>query len=274
MFRSLRRMWRYIGTKLGMSFDSMADPKVQLQQAITEMQQRHSQLIDQAAAVIANERELDIKVGDAQKKDQQLSASTREALRLSEAARGKGDTTKADRYEQTARAFAAQLASIEQQLKDYQDLRVKAQASSDNAKKMVDQNAFSLRESMAKRDQLTTQFESAKMQEQMNKSMQQAAGLAAPGSVPTFDEVQGKIASRYAKAMGKAELLSGGVDQQMMEVQQQVLASQGDAKLDEIRASMGLAAPGGGAVKGLDAPAETTVVDTGSETVNVPQQGT
>jgi phage shock protein A len=270
MLKTLRRMWRYVGTKLGMSFDAMADPKVQLQQAIEEMQKRHQQLIDQAAAVIGNLRELDIKIGNAEQQDAKLTQATKESLRLSGEARAKSDNTGADRYEATARAFAAQLASIESQLTDLRDLREKAQAASDNAKKMVDQNAFALREAMAKRDQLTTQLESAKMQEQMNKSMQAASGLAAPGAVPTFEEVQTKVASRYAKAMGKAELLSGSVDAQMVEVQQKVLAGAGDAKLDEIRRSMGLAE--GSNAKGLEAPGEPTIVDAASDTADVSKE--
>ncbi|GAC1340275.1 MAG: phage shock protein PspA [Candidatus Dormibacteria bacterium] len=263
MARTLQRWFNYFGTKMGMSLEARADPQVQLQQAVDEMQRRHSQLIDQAAAVIGNLRELDIKIGEAEKKDAQMTASTREALRLSQSARAAGKTAEADRYEQTARAFAAQLASIESQLNDYRDLHEKAQAASDNAKRMVDQNAFQLREAMAKREELETQLQSAKMQERMNASMQSATGLAAQAAVPTFEEVQKKIGGRYAKALGKAEILGGGVDQQMLEVQQRVLASSGDAKLEEIRRS--LEGPAGGPGTGqhtLGAAAGDTVVDT------------
>ncbi|MFN2452136.1 MAG: PspA/IM30 family protein [Candidatus Dormibacteria bacterium] len=259
MARTVRRLFNYFGTKFGMSFEARADPQVQLQQAVDEMQRRHSQLIDQAAAVIGNLRELDIKIGEAEKKDAQMTASTREALKLAQAARAKGNTAEADRYEQTARAFAAQLASLESQLRDYRDLHEKAQAASDNAKRMVDQNAFQLREAMAKREELETQLQSAKMQERMNASMQSATGLAAQAAVPTFEEVQKKIGGRYAKALGKAEILGGGVDQQMLEVQQRVLASSGDAKLEEIRRS--LDGPAGGTPRGIEAPRDDVVLD-------------
>jgi len=271
MARTLQRWFHYFGTKFGMSFEARADPQVQLQQAVDEMQRRHSQLIDQAAAVIGNLRELDLKIGEAEKKDAQMTASTREALKLAQSARAGGDPAAADRYEQTARAFAAQLASLESQIKDYRDLHEKAQAASDNAKRMVDQSAFQLREAMAKREELETQLQSAKMQERMNASMQSATGLAAQAAVPTFEEVQKKIGSRYAKALGKAEILGGGVDQQLLEIQQRVLASSGEAKLEEIRRSLeapaGMGGPGPRALEapGADDVVETTVVeDSGS----------
>ena len=52
MFKSLKRWWRYMGTKLGMTFEEMADPKVQLEQAIVEAQEQHRRLKEQAASVI------------------------------------------------------------------------------------------------------------------------------------------------------------------------------------------------------------------------------
>ena len=56
MFKSLKRWWRYLGTKLGMTFEEHADPKVQLEQAIVEAQEQHRRLKEQAASVIANQK--------------------------------------------------------------------------------------------------------------------------------------------------------------------------------------------------------------------------
>jgi phage shock protein A len=56
------RMWRYLRTALGMKFDEMADPKVQLEQAIQEAQEQHRQLKEQAASVIANQKQTESKL--------------------------------------------------------------------------------------------------------------------------------------------------------------------------------------------------------------------
>ena len=48
MLKTLKKWWKYIGAKLNMSFDEKADPKVQLEQAITEAQDQHRRLKEQA----------------------------------------------------------------------------------------------------------------------------------------------------------------------------------------------------------------------------------
>ena len=55
MFKSIKRWWKYFTAKLNSSFNEKADPKVQLEQAITEAQEQHRRLKEQAANVIAKE---------------------------------------------------------------------------------------------------------------------------------------------------------------------------------------------------------------------------
>jgi phage shock protein A len=62
--------------------------------------------------------------------------------------------------------------------------------------------------------------------------------LAAPGNVPSLDEVRDKIEARYAKALGGAELASNSVEGRMLEVEKSTMDVAGQARLDQIRASM------------------------------------
>ena len=49
MFKSLKKWWKYMGAKVSSVFNEKADPKVQLEQAITEAQDQHKRLRQQAA---------------------------------------------------------------------------------------------------------------------------------------------------------------------------------------------------------------------------------
>jgi len=60
MFKALKRWWKYMTAKVSGSLDERADPKVQIQQAITEAQEQHRRLIDQAANVVANQKQLEM----------------------------------------------------------------------------------------------------------------------------------------------------------------------------------------------------------------------
>ena len=44
MFKALKRWWKYLGAKVNSAFNAKADPKIQLEQAITEAQDQHRRL--------------------------------------------------------------------------------------------------------------------------------------------------------------------------------------------------------------------------------------
>ena len=51
------RWWKYFTAKLSSDFEERADPKIQLEQAITEAHTTHKQLTEQAANVIAQQKQ-------------------------------------------------------------------------------------------------------------------------------------------------------------------------------------------------------------------------
>ena len=60
MLQYLKRRWKYLTAKLSGSFEENADPKVQLEQAIREANEQHRRLKEQAANVIANQKQTEI----------------------------------------------------------------------------------------------------------------------------------------------------------------------------------------------------------------------
>jgi len=230
--------WKYFMALLSGKLDEHADPKIQIQQAIEEAQRQHQQLTQQAAAVIGNQRQLEMKLARQMSEVEKLQGSARQALVLADQARAAGDEAKAQQYEQTAQTFATQLVAAEQSMEDLKSLHDQALQAAEQAKRAVEDNAHRVQTKLAERSKLLTQLEQAKMQEQVSASLSSMSQLSAPGTTPSLDEVREKIESRYAKALGSAELAQNSVEGRMMEVQKSTLDMAGQSRLDQIRASM------------------------------------
>ncbi|GAA0722279.1 PspA/IM30 family protein [Dactylosporangium roseum] len=230
--------WKYLMALFGAKIDEYADPKVQIQQAIEDAQRQHQALVQQAAAVIGNQRQLEMRLSRQMSEVEKLQGSARQALVLADKSRAEGDEAKATQYEQTAQVFATQLVAAEQGMEDLKTLHDQSLNAAAQARKAVENNAMMLQQKLAERTKLLSQLEQAKMQETVAKSLESMSGLAAPGNTPSLDEVREKIERRYANAMGRAELASNSVEGRMLEVQRSTLDMAGSSRLDQIRASM------------------------------------
>src|SRR6195952_2345149 len=120
------KAWKYLMAAFSSKIDEYADPKVQIQQAIEEAQRQHQALSQQAAAVIGNQRQLEVKLNRQLGEIEKLQSSARQALVLADEARGQGDQTKAQQYEQAAESFASQLGTAEQSVEDLKTLHEQA----------------------------------------------------------------------------------------------------------------------------------------------------
>lgn len=234
------KSWKYFMSWFGAKVDEKADPKIQIQQAIEDAQKQHQALCQQAAQVIGNQRQLEMKLNKQMGDVDKLQGSARQALVLSDQAKKSGDAEKGTSYEQTAQAFATQLVSAEQSLTDLKNLHEQSVQASDQARKAVDQNAAMLKQKIGERTKLLSKLEQAKMQEKVSDSLQSMSELAAPRNVPSFAEVEEKIEQRYATALGRSELASTSVEGRMLEVEKSTLDFAGASRLDEIRAGMEL----------------------------------
>ena len=230
--------WRYLMALFGAKIDEYADPKVQIQQAIEDAQRQHQALVQQAAAVIGNQRQLEMKLSRTMDEVQKLQSSARQALVLADKARAAGNEDEAVKYETTAQTFATQLVASEQSMEDLKTLHDQALSAATQARQAVENNSHLLQQKLAERTKLLSQLEQAKMQETVARSLESMSSLAAPGNTPSLDEVREKIERRYATAMGRAELASNSVEGRMLEVQKSTLDMAGASRLDQIRASM------------------------------------
>lgn len=232
------KFWKYLMASFSSKIDEHADPKVQIQQAIEEAQRQHQALSQQAAAVIGNQRQLEMKLNRQLGEVEKLQASARQALVLADEARGNGDDAKATQFENAAQSFATQLVTAEQGIEDLKTLHDQSLQAAAQAKQAVERNAMVLQQKLAERTKLLSQLEQAKMQEQVSKSLNQMSELAAPGNTPSLEEVRDKIEKRYTTALGSAELAQNSVQGRMMEVQASTTEMAGQSRLEQIRASM------------------------------------
>ncbi|MEO6880853.1 MAG: PspA/IM30 family protein [Mycobacteriaceae bacterium] len=232
------KAWKYTMALFSAKVDEHADPKVQIQQAIEDAQRQHQGLSQQAAAVIGNQRQLEMKLNRQLGEVEKYQANTRQALVLADEARSKGDEAKAQQYEQSAETLAAQLITAEQGIEDLKQLHDQAIQAAGQAKSAVQQNATRLEQKLAERTKLMSQLEQAKMQEQVSASLRSMSELSAPTNTPSLDEVRDKIEKRYATALGSADLAQNSVQGRIAEIEQSTVQMAGHSRLEEIRASM------------------------------------
>src|SRR6201990_1591303 len=231
------KAWKYLMALFSSKVDEYADPKVQIQQAIEDAQRQHQALTQQAAQVIGNQRQLEMRLNRQLADIEKLQVNVRHALTLADQATASGDTAKATEYNNAAEAFAAQLVTGEQSVEDLKTLHDQALSAAAQAKKAVETNSMVLQQKIAERTKLLSQLEQAKMQEQVSASLRSMSDLAAPGNVPSLEEVRDKIERRYANAVGAAELAQGSVQGRMLEVQQAGLQMAGPSRAGQMRAS-------------------------------------
>ncbi len=239
MLKAIRRWWRYLGTKLGMRLDEVADPKVQLEQAIGEARDQHRFLTEQAANVIANQAQLQTRLDRSIEEYGRVTASARQAVVLADQATRTGDTAKARSYTQAAEAFIARQIVLEREIDFLKRSLLDAAAATERAKQAVRTSSSALQTKLAEREALLSRLDQAEMQEQMNAAMRQLTASVG-GDSPTLDEVRDKIDRRLAAAQAMTEVSGAGVDMQMLEVEEAQRQAETDVRLGRLRSQMGI----------------------------------
>ncbi|MET1040577.1 MAG: PspA/IM30 family protein, partial [Acidimicrobiales bacterium] len=122
MIKLFRRWWNYLTAKLSGDFEARADPKVQLEQAIREAQDQHRRLKEQAANVIANQKQTELRLNRALGELEKVGANTRQALVMAHDAEVAGDTKKAGEMNAAAESFANRSIALERDVEDLKTL--------------------------------------------------------------------------------------------------------------------------------------------------------
>jgi phage shock protein A len=241
MLKYLKKRWNYLVAKLGGNFETNADPKVQLEQSIAEAKDQHKRLRQQAANVIANQKQTELRLNRSIEELERVNGNARQAVTMADDAQKSGESDKAERYTDAAEQFANRLLTLEQEIDSLKSLHFQASEAADQAKNAVEQNSDVLQKKLGEKQALLSQLDQAKMQESVNQAMT-TLSEAVGEDVPTFNEVRDKIEARYAKAKATAELTEGNVEVQMLEIEKAARNVEAHSRLDAIKADLGIEA--------------------------------
>lgn len=242
MFKVLKKWWKYLTAKSNRNFDQKADPAVQLEQALSEAQGQHRRLKEQAANVIANQKQAELRLNAKMNELEKLNGNARQALIMAADAAKAGDTAKATQYNSAAETIANQLIQVENDVEGLKAMVMDSTQASDQAKAAVQQNGRLLQQKLSEKQKLLSQLDQARMQEEMNAAMNQLQETVGD-DVPTLNEVQEKIEARYAKAKATSELQDVSVETSILEIEQATSNVEAQSRLSELRAELGLDSP-------------------------------
>jgi phage shock protein A len=240
MWRTIKKWWHNLWGKAEARVDASADPTVQLNEAIRDAQEQHRQLTEQAAAVIANQKQAEMRLNSKMGELEKLNTNARQALKMASAAQTGGDATKAQQYGTAAESIATQLITVEKDVEDLKVTVLESTQAAQQAKQAVQTNSRRLQEKLAEKNKLLSKLDQAKMQEQLNKAM--GSLTASVGDeLPSFNEIQEKIEARYARAKGMSELQEESVEGRIAEIEQASVNVEAQARLEAMKAELGLA---------------------------------
>ena len=222
-----KRIWAYIQQLFRSGAEAAMDPKIEVEAAISEAKRQDQALRNQAAKVIAHRTQLEQKLEKAADTAGQSREIAKQALMKAEESKAAGDTAAYEKWTRAAQAQALKMQAAENNLNGLREQYELAAAQADEAKKAVQLNASRVQELAAKRMELLGQLEQAKMQESVNKAMSSMTA-ALDQEAPSLASVEEKISRRMADAKAHAEL------------REAISLAGADAKLEELRAELGL----------------------------------
>lgn len=279
MANPLSKGWKYLKASLDQKIDENADPKVQIQQAVEAVKAQHQAISEQAARVIGNQKQLEMKLDRLRKDQERLQQQARDALRAADNAES---PEKVQQFSNTAEVLATQLVSVERQVEETAALHSQAKTAAEQARQQQAESEAKLHEQLSQINELRAQADQAAMQETATQAMDTMGTFKPDDSVPTLDAVREKIERRYADALGAQELTQSSVGGHMAEIQSAGTDMKAAARLAELRAELdagksdepaaqlergqGEDAEGAGASEGTSVSEETTPKQGASDT--------
>ena len=184
--------WKYLQASLDQSIDENADPQIQIRQAVEGAKKQHQQISQQAAAVIGNKNQLEMKLNRLIEEQQKLADKTRQALTLADQANAQGDAIKSQEFSSTAEIYATQLVSVETQFREETKPSTPKPPKTPNKPNAKCNNPRHGSSNNWLKPISCNQARQAKMQESATKAMDTMNQLKPDDSVPTLDHVRAK----------------------------------------------------------------------------------
>ncbi len=233
------RLWAYIRSWFKTTAESAMDPEIEIQSAIDEARRRDQDLRNQAAKVIAHKTTLESQIDRAASDVGEARELAKQALLRAEEAKKASDQPAVTKWTQAAQSLAMKLQASENNVASLKEQYEFAESQAEQAKEAVQTNAMNLQELSARRMEMLGSLEQAKMQETVNSAVE-AMSRGVTDDMPSLDQVENKIEQRKAEAMARAELHEATPEGAEAELRKAINMTEADAKLDELRAELGL----------------------------------
>ena len=238
-----KKWWLYIQSWFKSTSDAKMDPEIEINMAIDQAKKKNQDLRNQAANIVAHRTQLESKIEKAADQVGETREMAKQAILKAEESKAAGDTAGVAKWTNIAQAQATKLQAAENNLTSLKGQYGTAITQADEAKRAVQANAVKLQGLTAKQMELLGALEQAKMQETVNAAVQSMSATL-DDSLPTLESVEDKIEKRKAQAMAKAEIFEATPDGGEAELRQAMNEAQADAKLEELKAELGLTTGG------------------------------
>lgn len=238
-----KKWWLYIKSWFKSTSDGMMDPEIEINMAIDQAKKKNQDLRNQAANIVAHRTQLESKIEKAADQVGETREMAKQAILKAEESKAAGDTAGVAKWTNIAQVQATKLQAAENNLTSLKGQYGMAITQADEAKRAVQANAVKLQELSAKQMELLGALEQAKMQETVNAAVQ-SMSTTLDDDLPTLESVEEKIEKRKAQAMAKAEIFEATPDGGEVELRQAMNEAQADAKLEELKAELGLTTGG------------------------------
>lgn len=234
-----KRLWAYIRSWFRQTAEGAMDPEIEIRSAIDEAKRRDQDLRNQAAKVIAHKTLLESQIEKSAGDVGEAKEMAKQALLKADEATKAGDQEAVTKWTQAAQSLAMKLQASENNLVSLKEQYAVAEEQAKTAKEAVQTNAMNLQELSARRMEMMGTLEQAKMQESVNAAVE-AMSSGVTDEMPSLDQVEQKIEQRKAEAMAKAELREATPEGAEAELRKAINTTEAEAKLDELRAELGL----------------------------------
>ena len=236
----VKRLWGYIKTLFKRTAEGAMNPEIEIEQAIDEARKRDQQLRNQAAKVVAHRTQIESRMEKAADDVGEAREMAKQSIMKAEQAKAAGDAEAQAKWTKAAQSLAMKLQASENNLNTLKAQYENAASQAEKAKDAVQQNAMRVQELAAKRLELLGSLEAAKMQESVNEAVD-ALSNTMDYEMPSLEKIEEKIEARKSEAMAKAELREVTPDGAELELKEAISMAQADAKLEELKAELGLA---------------------------------
>lgn len=233
------RLWGYIKTLFRVTTERVMDPEIEIEQAINESKKRDQELRNQAAKVIAHRTQLESKIEKAADSVGDSREIAKKALLKAEESKAAGQTDQVAKWTQAAQSQAMKLQASESNLEGLKSQYETAVTQAEDAKTAVQSNAMRLQELAARRMELVGKLRQAEMQESVNRAVE-TISASMEVDAPSLDKVEEKIEGRLANAKARTELREVTPEGAESELRDAISLAGADAKLDELKAELGL----------------------------------